>query len=310
MAHSRGERSGFVVSSAPGTDDPSDQLRASAMARVNLDEAARRLGAPLDEVRQLHRMEGILRRLAASAGADQLMLRGSLLTRYYCAPAPRRAQDLDFLALFPFDPGRIRGLVAAVVEASAADGCRYALRATSQMWEDSPFPGVRFELEATALDEPAPLQIDVSFHDPVVPPPRWLDYPAVLPGLGARVLVCSRETAIAWKTHGLYERGLGTFRPKDLADIALLGRGASIDRPALEAALQSAFDSHGTPLSYTDRLAGGCFGRSRWSQHKWARFVAGGAAPGAPTDIAEVVAEVAVLLAPSLVALGVEPTET
>jgi hypothetical protein len=281
-----------------------------AQLGAQLDEAVKRLQLPDAEVWQLHRMEGVLRRLGASSHADQLMLRGSLLTRYFCAPARRRAQDLDFLALFPFDLARVEAMLAEILGAGADDGCRYELRRAALMWEDSPFPGVRFDLEATALGEAAPLQVDVSFHDPVVPPPFWLDYPAVIPVLGARVLVCRRETAISWKTHGLYERGLGTFRPKDLADIALLGRHVEIDRPALEEALVSAFATHDTPLACTDRLAAGRFGRTRWSQHKWQRFLAGGAIPGVANDISEVVAEVAALLAPSLVALGVEPART
>lgn len=280
------------------------------MNQEKLEEAAGRLAISVAEARQIHRMEGVLRRLGASPHAGELMLRGSLLTRYYCAPAPRRAQDLDFLALFPFDRARVEGLVARIVGAPREDGCAYELRGAAMMWEDSPFPGVRFDLVATALGEAGPLQVDVSFHDPVVPPPFWLDYPALFPDAGARVLVCRRETAISWKTHGLYERGLGTFRPKDLADIALLGRGVTIDRAALEEALRSAFDTHRTPLAYTDRLAGACFGRTRWSQHKWERFVAGGAMPGVARDIAEVVAEVSALLAPSLLALGVEPART
>ncbi len=267
----------------------------------DLDRLAAEQGAPREELARRHVLEGLLRRLSASPHGDRWVLRGSFLTRFYCAPWPRSAADLDFLDLDPFDHERTKDRLQATLAFVVGDGCSFDLGGVQDelIWEETPFPGVRFQIPGGFAGWSGEVQIDVAFHDPVVPPPR----PVALPTLTApvEILGCARETLIAWKVHGLFEKGLGTFRPKDLHDIALLSRGVTLDEEALREALEVAFRSRKASFAWTERLARGAFGQSRWSQEKWRRFRA--ASPSLPIPaIEEVVREVASSLGPTLAA--------
>jgi hypothetical protein len=118
-------------------------------------------------------------------------------------------------------------------------------------------------------------------------------------GTGHHLLACRPETLLGWKVHGLYDRGPGRWRPKDLFDVWLLARYAPLDPEVLPLALATAFESRGTPLALTRRLIEGTFGASPWSRRKWAAFRRdrGG---DVPEDPAEIVASVAETLAPVL----------
>jgi len=81
------------------------------------------------------------------------------------------------------------------------------------------------------------------------------------------------EQHFAWKLHGLFERGRGRWRPKDLMDLIGLKRFAELDRSLLAAPIRAAFADHGDDLAEIDRLASGNFGTSRGSRRRWRRFV-------------------------------------
>jgi hypothetical protein len=181
------------------------------------------------------------------------------------------------------------------------------------IWAETAFPGVRAWVqvdtdggERSGAGDPTSggaghsreLRIDVGFGDPMDPPPDWIDYPAGAAG-PARVLACRPETLLAWKTHGLFERGKGRWRPKDLFDIYLLAKYAPLDRSLLPRAIRLAFESRGDSIALASKLVAGDFGKSPWSLEKWARFRASRPG-GVPENVAEVVGFVADTLRPLL----------
>lgn len=95
-------------------------------------------------------------------------------------------------------------------------------------------------------------EIDTGFGDPLDPLADWSDYP-LDEGPPARVLACRPETLFGWKVHGLFERGPGRFRPKDLFDVYLLAAYAPLDSALLPRALRLAFDARGDSLVLTSR---------------------------------------------------------
>lgn len=267
--------------------DPIARLRALAA-----DE-----GRALDELLRLHALEGILRR--ARVAEERLVLRGSLVTRHF-AGALRPVEDVDFVARIPFDPAATAEIIGEISRAPCADGLTFALDHTEIIWAETAFPGVRARLLVSAGDARFPIQLDIGFGDPLVPGPAHLDLATLLPDLGARVLACRPETLFGWKVHGLFERGPGRWRPKDLFDLLLLADHAPLDPDALRAALRSAFETRGDPLALTGKLLAGTFGTSPWSRRKWASFRASRPAGQVPEDPAEVIAEVAAVLRPIL----------
>ena len=177
---------------------------------------------PLTETVRHHFLEAILRRIGHTPDPI-LVLRGSLITRQWAHPFPRIAGDLDFLATFPHDVGRVTDRILPTLAADLSDGVRFlADRCRGRgMWLDSDFPGVRLTVEAEVFGHIETATIDVGFGDPLVPEARVVDYRPVA-GDRFEVWAVHRATLIGWKLHGLAEWGHARWRPKDLLDLWLL----------------------------------------------------------------------------------------
>lgn len=211
------------------------------------------------------------------------VFRGSLVTAAHIAPWPRRADDVDLVALPHLS--REDGL-AALLDLFGA-------RPHVDLWPDSERPGLRIEVDG--------VQIDLAFGDPVVPGPVTLQI------LGVPVRAAPIEAMIAWKLHGLFELESLAWRPKDLSDLHdLLVRPALLDGTALEAAIRVAFASRDAPLRLTDRLRRRELGTSRASLKRWRRYREAHPDRMAGDDLSEVVATIAGHLEPHLAVLRAE----
>ena len=204
----------------------------------------------------------VLRRVA---GTETLLLRGGVLLGHWCPTRP--VADIDFLSLAGFDVEATRAELAALLAREVGDGVRFGALTAEAIWAETRFPGVRLQAAAEVAGVGAQaVQIDVGFGDPVLAP-VWLQ-------LGdARVLTCPPESLLAWKIHGLFERGPGRWRPKDLHDACLLLRHAPIDHGRLGPALLTAFTHRGDPVALLGRRIRGEIGHSPWSAQKWQRYV-------------------------------------
>jgi hypothetical protein len=267
-----------------------------------------RAGRPLAESIRHHLLEGVLRRLGST---PDLVLRGSMATRSWAAPFPRRAQDLDFLGTFP---GSVEQTAARLLPALAAerdDGVRFEVarcRARG-IWESSAFPGVRLTLFAQVLGEAHVTTVDVGFGDPLVPPAVPALYPFCT-GEPQELYVVHPATLAAWKLHGLAEWSQARWRPKDLLDLWLLCALAPAD-PELQArALAAAFESRGYPAQAarqtlergpaTPEEGGEPFWESSVAQARWDRFREEQEGLPIPESVLSVRDEVAALLGPAL----------
>lgn len=248
-----------------------------------------------------HVLHGVLRRVARSAHAEALVLRGGLLPQLWAGPRRRATRDIDFLCLSDADLGRSWGAVAEVLGQSVDDGLGYELDTLrgEVIWPETDFPGHRFRLDVAFRGEVHSLQIDLGFGDPLVPPAAWVDYPC-LAGPPARVRCARPELMAAWKLHGLFEHGARRWQAKDIYDLYLLTTCCPLDAAALAEAIAAAFRSRGTDLG---EVAGVLYNPAWWradtAQARWAKFRA--AQPVAvPADLAATAAAVADALRPAL----------
>ncbi|MEW6493151.1 MAG: nucleotidyl transferase AbiEii/AbiGii toxin family protein [Cyanobacteriota bacterium] len=208
-------------------------------------------GHSLEEVVAQHVREAILRRVSDSEYADVMVLRGGMLTKIWVPPGMRNPQDVDFLALYPFDvEGTQQRFHVALAATNIEDGIVFDLDSlqAKAIWEETEFPGVRLSVGASVGEHYHPVQIDIGFGDPLVPPAQWIDYPTLLEGLSIKLQACSPETLVGWKLHGLVELGTKRWRPKDLYDLMLLIHYTVLDASLLLDAIAVAFSSRSTPL--------------------------------------------------------------
>jgi hypothetical protein len=260
-----------------------------------LHEEADRRGEPPALLIRHHLLEGVLRRVARLPAAEGFVLRGGLLTRALVGAKLRSTRDLDFVGDFPFDVDEVAHRFAPVVTDAVDDGIRFdPNRFTARgIWMNTSFPGVRLDLWADPGTTAQAVSVDIGFGDPLVPAAVWLDYPTLLPEAPVRLRVCRPETLLAWKMHGLAEMGTG-WRPKDLADLWLIGNHVPLESAALPPAIEAAFVSRGCRTED----AVGLFDRPHWAT-KTAR-VRWDACKGSLPALAEVVANVRRQLAPAL----------
>lgn len=250
-------------------------------------------------------IDGLLRRARALPWADELILRGGLVTARWIEPAPRPSDDIDFLSLCelksPQDHAREAHKLLALLEQPIDDGLVYEPNADGVVviWEETDTPGLRVSAEVTIDGQNAePLQLDLGYGDPLALEPVPLVWRAVC-GEPFEVPAVPPEVLVGWKLHGLFEfEDNKRWRCKDLHDLYLLDQHAALDTAMLAQCIHTAFSSRGDALEKTDRLIYGDFGTSRGSRRQWARYRRDHAARLPPEELLPVIDAVAEFLRP------------
>ncbi len=263
-------------------------------------------GRPLETLLHQYAMDGLVHRISAEPTGNELVLRGSLLTRLWSHPAYRPAVDVDYVAAYAYEPRRaLATIVNACTNPAFEDELVFPARDIRHVetWGDTPFPGTRIQLPASIGPYVVRVQVDLGYDDPLIPPPVWIRYPGLLRGLSCDVLACRPELGLAWKVQGLFESA--RWRAKDLHDVFLISKHTHIDLQLFTESLKVAFASRGTCLSAPLRLFRGEFGMSQGSRLKWRKFRRERSDPSIPADLSEIATSVANFLRPAFEVLGV-----
>ncbi len=244
---------------------------------------------------------GVVERAAHSMHSERLLLRGGLAIREFVRPVPRPIDDVDFLGLGPLDADSAQPVAADLLAVEIGDGLVYSAPTFEVIWAETEHPGLRVrtfaECGTSRSEEAVAVQIDIGFGDPRVADDVCLQ----VAGVTRTVPTVAVETLLAWKIHGLFERGRGRWRAKDLYDVVLLGSSPELDRAVLPECLRVAFESYGHDLAMMHRFLHGSWGQSRASRRKWKSFCAERRSePSAvciPTDLASVIARARTIVA-------------
>ncbi len=183
---------------------------------------------------------------------------------------PRPPRDLDLVGDFAFDVEATVARFAAVLAVALAD--EVCVDASSlrgaPMWLHTAFPGVRLALSAGLGAADREVTIDVGFNDPLVPEPADIAFAGTTGEVAVRAV--RPETQLAWKLHGLAERG-GSFRPKDLHDAHLIATRCRLDDAAVAAAIVAAFASRGYPRSSAHGVLAAAHWATKTARVRWDR---------------------------------------
>jgi hypothetical protein len=229
------------------------------------------------ELKEMYRW---LRLLRDSPHADSLILRGGVLLRHLL-PVDRPVEDLDLLALVSLDQAE-----AAIREISVTDKSLGEVMECETIWGETPWPGLRLQLPA--------FQLDLGYADPLVSEPMPIEIGGSEP---VSVLAVSPEVLFGWKAHGLFERGPGKWRAKDLMDLYLMNTHLSMDEGLLSESIAVAFSSRNMQLDLNDRFFSNDWGCSKGSIRKWRKF-------GRTTSVTQTLPEVRAHVAQRLFELG------
>lgn len=259
---------------------------------------------PFHNVLHHRLLEGILLRLARLPEPDHFILRGGMLMRLWFRPVDRRAGDLDLVANFPFDIEETgQRFLPILSDQSVNDGVVFDAdrHRVEGIWLNSGFPGVRIFLSGEADEMEGELSVDITFNEPMIPPPDFADYPMAGCELTAQLWMCRPETILGRKLHALLHMGMLHWRPKDLNDLRLLLQLVPMDHDALPDAIVASFTSRG----YAPDLARQIFSDESWwrmkkSSARWQDFATATQGMRIPRDLMSVVTEVSEQLEPIL----------
>jgi hypothetical protein len=251
-----------------------------------------------------HRLlEGVLLRLARRQDAGAFVLRGGVLLRHWFRPLPRPAEDLDFVATFPFAVEEAsRRFLPVLADGAVFDGVTFdaeRVRVAAIMLETGS-PGVRVFASGVAGGVEVDFHVDITFGPPPRPAPVLAEIPTAA-GAAARVWACRPETVVGQKVQALRHLGMLSWRPKDLNDLRLLLARVPLD----DAGLREAIAAYMADLGRTAADARAVFGPESWwgmkrSSARWLDFVRASPGQKVPRDLGAVVAEVAGRLVPVL----------
>lgn len=238
---------------------PSRPTRATVDGRAYLDlqNLARRQHRPTDELHQLYALEGFLARLAASAHAGKLVLKGGVLLAAYDVRRPTRDVDVQARAIAG-EREDVLNLVREIAAVTVDDGLIFGTdTATAEIIRDEDeYSGVRVTLTAALAAAKLSLHVDVNIGDPIWPAPRTVELPRLL---GGTITLTGYPLPMVYaeKITTALQRGTANTRWRDFADVYLLTGRHPIDGGDVHRALSEvAVYRHVELSSLADVLAG------------------------------------------------------
>jgi hypothetical protein len=238
-------------------------------AYLDLQNLARRLRRPTDELQQFYALEGILARLSKSPYCNgALVLKGGVLLAAY--DMRRATRDLDFQARqLPNDVSAALSVVRDIASLPHADGLVFdtdAARAET-IREGDLYSGVRVHLTAGLAGARLPLHVDVSVGDPIAPPPQPLSLPRLIGDEVIQIIGYPLAMVHAEKLVTAIERGTTNTRWRDFADVFTLAGHHDISGADLTTAIVAVSNFRKIELL---RLADVLDGFARVAQRRWA----------------------------------------
>jgi len=136
--------------------------------------------------------------------------------------------------------------------------------------EEQEYEGLRVNLVARLERARIHMQVDIGFGDVIVPPPKEIQYPALLNFPSPRLRAYPREAVVSEKLEALVKLGMANTRMKDFYDLWRLSQDFDFDGALLIEAIKSTFTRRGTevpagiPLALTDEFSGDAQKARQW----------------------------------------------
>ena len=235
----------------------------------DLRNLARRHGREPVEYLTLYALEGFLARLAASALADDFVLKGGVLMAAFAARRPTR--DIDLAASgFANDVGDVARRVREVVEQQLDDGLHFEAESVvgEEIREDADYAGVRVRVIARLATARIALHVDVNFGDPIWPEPTEAELPLLLGGT-LRLRGYPDHMVLAEKVVTAIDRGDQNTRWRDFVDIVAIIRTRPVRADDLRHAFDAVATHRGVQLEPLDSLL---THMPALAQQKWATW--------------------------------------
>lgn len=192
-------------------------------AFLSLRALAKKDGRTSAEYLRLYALEGFLARLATSAHADDLVLKGGVLLAAYALRRP--TADIDFAAKNRSNEvEEVRTLVIEIAQIQLSgddeDGLLFDVSAVTaeSIREEDEYSGVRVTIRAKLATAIEPFHVDVNVGDPIWPAPDEIQLPKLLGG-EIRLLGYPMTMVLAEKAVTALQRATANTRWRDFGDV-------------------------------------------------------------------------------------------
>lgn len=151
------------------------------------------------------------------------MLKGGLLISSMAGISQRTTMDMGATVVgMDMDEATVSKAVAAICAVAADDGMEYLLERIEPIREGDEYANWRAHLRVRCGKMDAPIKIDITTGDEIVPGRIECRYPLMFERGEVRVLSCPLETVLAEKLETVVSRGIANTRGRDFYDIHTL----------------------------------------------------------------------------------------
>lgn len=200
-------------------------MRGDASLKGKIKALAKKSNLKPQELLQMYLFEHLLVRLGKSGYAEAFVLKGGLLISSMTGVAQRTTMDMDTTVIgMDMDEDTVSEAVAAICAVDVADGMEYSFERIEPIREGDEYANWRAHLRVRCGKIDAPVKIDITTGDEIVPGRIEYRYPLMFEEGSVRVLSYPLETVLAEKLETVVSRGIANTRGRDYYDIHTLLR--------------------------------------------------------------------------------------
>jgi hypothetical protein len=240
-------------------------------------------------------------RLAQSAYADRLILKGAQLFRFLEPDGHRPTRDADFLSFGAHDPESLKEIFTEICQLTPEkeDALIWENIRAAAIREENSYGGVRVLITCQLGKVRIPLQFDIGFGDIITPEVRMQEWPAHLDYESISLVTYPMETVIAEKLEAAVSLGINNSRMKDFYDLHWLQDHLEFSGKDLTEAITNTFSRRSTiisddiPVPFTPE-----FSSDAQKIVQWSAFLRKGKLPH--LELSDVISDIATFLLPVL----------
>lgn len=210
---------------------------------------AKKGGLKPQELLQMYLFEHLLLRLEKSPYADKFILKGGLLVSSMTGVMQRTTMDMDTTVVgMDMDESTVTAVVREICSIDVSDGMDYVFERVEPIREIDEYANWRAHLRVRYGKLDAPIKIDITTGDKIVPGQTVYAYPLMFDEGWVRVLSYPIETVLAEKFETVVSRGVANTRGRDFYDIHALLRMKRdvIDEKTLAMAVAATAEKRGS----------------------------------------------------------------
>lgn len=192
-----------------------------ASLQDRLRNEGRRTGISYASVLEQFALSRFFARLARSAYADRLILKGAQLFRFIEPDGHRPTRDADFLSFGAHDPETLKEIYTEICQLTPEmeDALSWQNIRAAAIREENSYGGVRVLITCQLGKVKIPLQFDIGFGDIITPEVRFQKWASPLDYEDIFLATYPMETVIAEKWEAAVSLGINNSRMKDFYDL-------------------------------------------------------------------------------------------